>query len=107
MRINEVKDKEVNVTLSSDDLISISNFIYFYERYHAKVEDECAMGLRPDEHALAKQVITARDLCQYGNLDSHALIHIVKHEMASNPESRLVKYIKAIGVPGQTGADSE
>lgn len=32
MRINEIKAKEVNVTLNSDELVMLGNLMYFYEK---------------------------------------------------------------------------
>ena len=60
MRINEIKDGEVNVTLTSGELVDISNMLY---------EKEKKGPLKPQMYGLAAQVATARDLSQYGHLD--------------------------------------
>lgn len=81
MRINTIENKKVNVTMTSDDLVMINNIIYFYEN-HA---DEPTPAL----HDLAKQVIIASNLCQYGHLDNFALDTIVRHTIEANPEIRM------------------
>ena len=52
MRINEIKDGEVNVTLTSGELVNISNMLY---------EEEKKGPLKPQMYGLAAQVATARD----------------------------------------------
>lgn len=88
MRINEIRKKEVNVTLNADELVMLGNLMYFYEKNKETIEP----GKKPPNaafHDLNASVIIARDLCQYGGLDSFSLKHIVRHEYAANPNSWL------------------
>lgn len=87
MRINEVKNKEVNVTLSSDELVRLQNVLYFYENHYWIDSD--ASTPNQSFHELAAQIIVASNLCQYGHLDSFALDCIMKHNIAANPEARM------------------
>lgn len=113
MRINRIGGKDVDVTLSADELVYLSNILYFYERHHKEVRDECQASpnrLKPLHHEIAAQIITARDLCQYGHLDTFSLKCLVKHKVAANPDSRLAKYVATGGEGedyGQAGKDRE
>lgn len=92
MRINEVKKNEVNVTLSSDELVIIGNLIHFFETHMDAEPDAEKPG--PAFHALAAQVITARDLCQYGHLDEFTLSCVLRHKAAASPKGRLAKKLR-------------
>lgn len=96
MRINEIKPKEVNVTLSSDELVLLGNLMYFYEKNHKMDPDTSAPG--PLFYNMAQQVVIARDLCQYGHLDNFCLESIVRYNVAVNPESRMVSMKNALGL---------
>lgn len=74
MRINEIKDGEVNVTLTSGELVDISNMLY---------EEEQKGTLKPRMYGLAAQVATARDLSQYGHLDAFSLTSIFRYGLLS------------------------
>lgn len=89
MRINRVEDKKVDVTLDADELVKISNVMYFYEQNCKKVEEK-----KPDGkfHKLNAEIILARDLCQYGGLDGFSLRHIVRHHMEANPKGEMADY---------------
>lgn len=91
MRINEVRNKEVDATLDADELVLISNLMHFYEKNLKTIEPT---SRKPNEkfHELNASVIIARDLCQYGNLDSFSLKCIVKHKIAANPNGRLAEF---------------
>lgn len=92
MRINEIRKKEVDVTLTSDELVAISNMIYFYENHHSV--DPNAGSPNTRFHEMAAQIITARDLCQYGHLDNHALCSIVRHNIQADPDGHVAKTYK-------------
>lgn len=88
MRINQIEDRNVNVNLNADELVMLGNILYEYEKQ-----------FNPNKtiyHELAAQIIIARDMCQYGHLDSFALKHIMKHMIAANPNGWLKEYAIAI-----------
>lgn len=91
MRINEVQNKKVNVTLDSDELVLIGNLMYFYETNLKLVEPDNS-GPTTKFHELYSSVILARDLCQYGGLDSFSMKHMVKHKIAADPNGRLAEF---------------
>lgn len=106
MRINEVNGSHAIASLDADDLVWLHNILYFYETNYGAYPDY----KKPDAafHQLAKQVATARDLCQYGHLDGHALGVIAAHELAANPDGRLAGKLKKLqgsegACPGQDG----
>lgn len=61
-------DKEVVVSLSSDELVKLCNILY-----HASGEDK-----KGSYDQLHSEMIIARDLCQYGHIDNYCLSRIVK-----------------------------
>lgn len=89
MRINEIKDGEVNVTLTSGELVNISNMLY---------EEEKKGPLKPQMYGLAAQVATARDLSQYGHLDSVSLTSIFRYRLLSGniPNKRRLEKIQSV-----------
>lgn len=87
MRINTIEAKKAEVTLDADELVCISNVMYFYEKHHMDDPDASEPGSTFNE--LYKQVVTARDLCQYGHLDGHVLGDIAAHELAVRPKGDL------------------
>lgn len=95
MRINEIRNKEVDVTLDSDELVKLCNIMYFYETNQRRLEPG---NRKPDAgfHELNASMIVARDLSQYGNLDSFSLKSIVQHKVAANPDSRLAEFLEGV-----------
>lgn len=89
MRINEIKDGEVNVTLTSGELVNISNMLY---------EEEKKGPLKPQMYGLAAQVVTARDLSQYGHLDAVSLTSIFRYKLLSGniPNKRRLEKIQSV-----------
>lgn len=89
MRINEIKDGEVNVTLTSGELVNISNMLY---------EEEKKGPLKPQMYGLAAQVATARDLSQYGHLDLVSLASIFRYKLLSGniPNKRRLEKIQSV-----------
>lgn len=89
MRINEIKDGEVNVTLTSGELVNISNMLY---------EEEKKGPLKPQMYGLVAQVATARDLSQYGHLDSVSLASIFRYKLLSGniPNKRRLEKIQSV-----------
>lgn len=63
------KDREVIVTLSADELVKLSNVLY-----HAPDEDRNKLY-----YQLNSEIILARDMCQYGHIDSFSLAKIVEN----------------------------
>lgn len=63
------KDKEVVVTLSSDELVKLSNVLY-----HAPDEDKNNLY-----YQLNSEIIIARDMCQYGHIDNFSLAKIIEN----------------------------
>lgn len=80
MRINKVEDKHVEVSLDADELVSLSNFIY-------EVQKQNGDDLRPKDRELYAQIMTARDLCQYGHVDGFTLRHIVMEKYKAGNQS--------------------
>lgn len=95
MRINEIRSKEVDVTLSAGELVMLGNIMYFYEKNLKAIEPD---SREPNEqfHDLNAAVIIARDLSQYGNLDSFSLKKIVQHKVAAHPDGRLAEFLEGI-----------
>lgn len=89
MRINEIKDGEVNVTLTSGELVNISNMLY---------EEEKKGPLKPQMYGMAAQVATARDLSQYGHLDAVSLTSIFRYKLLSGniPNKRRLEKIQSV-----------
>lgn len=100
MRINEIKDGEVNVTLTSGELVNISNMLY---------EEEKKGPLKPQMYGLAAQVATARDLSQYGHLDSVSLASIFRYKLLSGniPNKRRLEKIQSIIISLLADEDEE
>lgn len=99
MRINEIRENQVNVTLDSDELVMFGNLMPFYERYYNIEEDVSAPGSR--FHKLNEQVVIARDLCQYGHLDNFSIETILRHNVEACPDQRLLAVQKALGLVGK------
>lgn len=89
MRINVIEDKYASVSLDADELVCLGNALYFYQKHYKTDGDFSAPG--HVFHALFKQIVTARDLCQYGHLDGHTLSEMLSHELAANPDGLLRK----------------
>lgn len=96
MRINTIIDKKANVTLDASELVCLSNVMYFYEKHHAADPDASKPGHTFNE--VYKQVVTARDLCQYGHLDGHTLGDIAAHELAVRPNGDLARRLEKLGL---------
>lgn len=102
MRINSIEDKCVQVSMDADELVSLSNMIY--EAQQMKNDD-----LKPKERELYAQIMTARDLCQYGHVDGFTLRHIVMEKYKASPEkgemARLREQFAAISGKGEGKAN--
>lgn len=94
MRINAIEAKKANVALDADELVCISNVMYFYEKHHTDDPDSSKPGSTFNE--LYQQIVTARDLCQYGHLDGHALGDIAAHELAVRPKGDLNRRLQKL-----------
>lgn len=97
MRINQIKEGEANISLDASELVSLCNFIYNAK----KIADD----LCPRERELHAQLLTARDLCQYGHVDNFTLRRIVMEKHKANPDpnteiGKLFEYAK-----GKAGED--
>ena len=70
MEINSIskEKREVNVNLSSDDLVKICNVLY-----HASNEDRNNIYYK-----LYGDMMMARDLCQYGHIDGFCFERIAE-----------------------------
>ena len=68
--------------------------MYFYERYHHMDQNASKPGDR--FHELYMQVNIAKDLCQYGHLDSFSIDQLITHSIMTNPEQRISQVKKAI-----------
>lgn len=100
MRINVIEARKAEATLDADELVCIANVMYFYEKHHTDDPDASKPGSTFNE--LYQQVVTARDLCQYGHLDGHVLGDIAAHELAVRPNGDLNhKLQKLIGNDGK------
>lgn len=100
MRINEIHSKEVNVTLSADELVMLGNLLYFYENHYDADPNVSAPG--PRFYELAEQVVIARDLCQYGHLDTFSLDSALRYSIAADPERRLSSVKLTLGITDKT-----
>lgn len=96
MRINEIRKNQVDVTLDSNELVMLGNLMFFYESHYGIDADVSAPG--PRFHRLNEQVIIARDLCQYGQLDNFSMDTALRHSVAACPERRLSDVQKALGL---------
>lgn len=94
MRINTIIDKKANVTLDASELVWLSNVMYFYERHHTADPDASQPGHTFNE--VYQQVVTARDMCQYGHLDGHTLGDIAAHELAVRPNGDLAHRLQKL-----------
>ena len=64
-------DREVTVTLSSDELVKLCNVLYY---------------ARDKYHEIKSDLMIARDISQYGNIDDTTLSKIIKERAkAANP----------------------
>lgn len=79
MRIDRIENCQVQVSMDADELVLLCNAIY--ESQRANHDD-----LKPKERELYAQLMTARDLCQYGHVDGFTLRHIVMEKYKANPE---------------------
>lgn len=94
MRINEVRTREADVTLNADELVMIHNMLYFYSRFHHMDPDASKPGQR--FHELYIDVNIAKDLCQYGHLDSFSIDQLIMHSIMANPIQRMQQVQRAI-----------
>lgn len=71
------KDREVTVTLSSDELVKLCNVLYYArDKYNG---DKLY-------HKIKSELMIARDISQYGNIDDATLSKIVEERAkATNP----------------------
>lgn len=88
MRINEIKDKEVDVVLNEDELLKIRNAMHTYEKHN---EDSEKDGYFQQLYA---EILVALDVCQYGHLDNYSLSKIVEHQVKASPDASWGEYIK-------------
>lgn len=88
MRINGIKANEVNVTLTADELTMFANLMYYYKKNWNNVKD----ASKPNErfYGTYAQILTARDLCQYGHLDSFTLDRLLELNLQACPENQAV-----------------
>lgn len=86
MRINGIKANEVNVILSADELTMFANLMYYYKK---NWKDGKEMS-KPNErfYGTYAQILTARDLCQYGHLDSFTLDRLLELNLQACPENQ-------------------
>lgn len=63
------EQEKVTVTLSVDELVRLESAL-------ANADDKCKDTLC---HTLHSDILIAKNLCQYGEIDSYALNHIIKH----------------------------
>ena len=90
MRINAVRNNEVDITLNADELCQISKFMYSYEENADTDKLKGKSGAI--FHELYAQIVIARDLCQYGHLDNVSLLNASKHRISACPENRLGEF---------------
>lgn len=95
MRINEVRDRKVDVTLDADELVLMGNIMHFYEK-NIQAQEPDSREPNAKFHEMNASVIIARDLCQYGNLDTFSIKHMVRHKIAANPGTGLAKFCEAL-----------
>ncbi len=102
MRINSIQAKEANITISSDELVLLNNLMYFYEKNLKTIEPD-HRDPNPLFHETYAQVLTAKDLTQYGHVDSFTLRHIVIHKLKANPDCDL----KRLGINMKEKGDED
>ena len=75
MRINAIRTNGADITIDTSELICLANVLYFYEKHW----DANSGFPAPNQvfHTVAKQLVTARDIAQYGHLDK-----LVQHPLA-------------------------
>lgn len=90
MRINSVGDNKADISLNAEELGMLANVLYFYEKYSASEKD----FKKPNEvfHNLSAQIIIARDICQYGHLDSFSTSCVIKHQMGTVPDNERKRF---------------
>lgn len=79
MKINAISHNTVDATLTKNELVLLGNIMYEYEQQHASNDSE---PLDDGFHELSAQIVTSRDICQYGHLDGHSLDVIIRHRLA-------------------------
>lgn len=87
MRINAIRKNEADVTLDATELVWLMNVIHSYQLRC----DGDPGAIKPEAafHGLAKHIAIAKNLCQYGTLDGHALKNIVSHDLNAHPDGEL------------------
>lgn len=94
MRINAIDGQGASLSVDPDELVYLANVLYFYQKHY-----ETDGSFTPPNavfHGIAKQVETARDLCQYGRLDGHVLGTIIAHEIEVSPDGRLADKLRKL-----------
>lgn len=91
MRINTIHTGGADITIDTSELICLANVLYFYEKHW----DANSGFPAPNQvfHTVAKQLVTARDIAQYGRLDSHSTSLIAAHELAIHPGGKLANLL--------------
>lgn len=91
MRINAIHTGGADITIDTNELVCLANILYFYEKHWDANSGFSAPG--QVFHTIAKQLITARDIAQYGHLDSHSTSLIAAHELAIHPGGKLANLL--------------
>ena len=73
-------DREVTVTLSSDELVKLCNVLYYARD---KYDGDNLY------HEIKSDLMIARDISQYGNIDDTTLSKIIKEEQKQQIHIRL------------------
>lgn len=87
MRINAIRADGADVSIDVNELVCLSNVLYFYEKHWDANSGFTAPG--QVFHAISKQIVTARDIAQYGHLDDHSMGLVAAHELALHPDGKL------------------
>lgn len=87
MRINAIRADGADVSIDVNELVCLGNVLYFYEKHWDANSGFAAPG--QVFHAIAKQIVTARDIAQYGHLDGHSMGLIAAHELDLHPDGKL------------------
>lgn len=95
MRINAIRADGADVSIDINELICLGNVLYFYEKHW----DANSGFAAPSQvfHAIAKQIVTARDIAQYGHLDGHSIGLVAAHELALHPNRKLAGLLSEHG----------
>lgn len=95
MRINAIRTDGADMSVDVNELICLGNVLYFYEKHWDANSGFAAPG--QVFHAIAKQIVTARDIAQYGRLDGHSISLIAAHELDLHPDEKLASLLSERG----------